>query len=180
MTRNPAQEQSRIVVVVGVDLSNLSAHLLAQTRDLVRTVDEAEIHVVHVVRPEPTLMRLARPLDAPDAGVVSAVDRAQRVVAQLCASLVGNPGTRVIVHTPVGDPVELLARIAYSVGAQVLVVEAHDRNERAQHGLSHLFHRSMVDRITAIAPCTVLTIRTPAIPVDDVREEREEAAVSVR
>jgi hypothetical protein len=52
------QHPSRIVIVVGVDLSNVSEHLLEQTRTLIRPVDEAEVHVVRVVRPEPPLLRL--------------------------------------------------------------------------------------------------------------------------
>jgi hypothetical protein len=62
------------------------------------------------------------------------------------------------VHTPIGDAAEELTRIAAEVGADMVVVEAHE------HGASkprRVFHRSMLARITTTAPCTVLTIRRP-------------------
>src|SRR5258708_4756014 len=43
----------RTVVVTGVDLSDVSEHLLAKVRDLVRSPQDAELHVVHVVHREP-------------------------------------------------------------------------------------------------------------------------------
>ncbi len=53
---------SRIVLVVGVDLSDVSEHLLAQARALIGPVDEAETHVVHVVHPDSFTKRLAHPI----------------------------------------------------------------------------------------------------------------------
>ena len=46
------EERRRIVLVVGLDLSDVSEHLLLTARNLVRSVDEAELHLVHVVHPE--------------------------------------------------------------------------------------------------------------------------------
>ena len=48
----------------------MSATLLSQTRALIGPVDEAEVHVVHVVAPEPPFLRIVRPRDAKDAGAV--------------------------------------------------------------------------------------------------------------
>jgi hypothetical protein len=39
-----SEQPSRIVLVVGVDMSNVSEHLLTQTRALIGPVDEAEVH----------------------------------------------------------------------------------------------------------------------------------------
>ena len=165
MTFAAAREPSRIVVVVGIDLTNVSAHLLDQTAALVRTVDEAEIHVVHVVKPESPVFRVVRPADDKDAGAVYRVEHAQDVVERLCASLRQTPHARVVMHTPVGDPAVQLARIAEEVEADVLVVEAH-----AQHGNAGVFHRSLVNHLPGIAPCTVLTIRPrPTIRARDDR-----------
>ena len=152
------QHPSRIVIVVGVDLSNVSEHLLEQTRTLIRPVDEAEVHVVRVVRPEPPLLRLVRPKEEPHAGVVHQVENAQWALERLSASLVHNPRTRVTVHTPIGDPPVELARIAAEVGADLIIIEAHERNGREPH---RVFHRSVADVIASTAPCTVLTLRTP-------------------
>ena len=66
MSEQPSSEPTRIVLVVGVDLSDVSEHLrLTKARDLVRTVDIAELHVVHVVRPEPLRERLSEPVLSP-------------------------------------------------------------------------------------------------------------------
>jgi nucleotide-binding universal stress UspA family protein len=152
------QQPSRIVIVVGVDLSNVSEHLLEQTRSLIRPVDEAEVHVVRVVRPEPPLLRLVRPKEERNAGVVHQVENAQWALERLSASLVHNPRTRVIMHTPIGSPPVELARIAAKVGADLIVIEAHEHDGREPH---RVFHRSVADVIASTAPCTVLTLRTP-------------------
>jgi nucleotide-binding universal stress UspA family protein len=153
-----SQQPSRIVLVVGVDMSNVSEHLLTQTRALIRPVEEAEVHVVHVVSPEPPLLRLVRPKDAKDAGAVYEVEHAQLALERLSNALVHNPRTRVIMHTPVGSAAAQLTRIAAQVGADILVVEAHEHDGREP---LRMFHRSVVDHIGSTAPCTVLTIRKP-------------------
>src|SRR5580704_19776554 len=79
------QKPSHIRIVVGVDLSDVSEHLLEQTRSLIRPVDEAEVHVVRVVRREPPLLRLVRPKEERDAGVVHQVASAQRALERLSA-----------------------------------------------------------------------------------------------
>src|SRR4029077_517341 len=55
------EPRTRLVLVVGVDLSEVSPHLLATARSLVRSVDEAEMHVVHVVHSESVVQRLSEP-----------------------------------------------------------------------------------------------------------------------
>jgi hypothetical protein len=173
MSSTAAKEMSRIVVVVGVDLTDVSAHLLDQTAALVRAVDEAEIHVVHVVKREPPYLRVARPGEAKNAGAVYRIELAQEVVALLCASLRRTSHTRVIMHTPVGDPATQLALIADDVAADILVVEAHEHHG---HGPARVFHRSMVDRIAGVAPCTVLAIRKR--PTTDARAATPSASTS--
>jgi nucleotide-binding universal stress UspA family protein len=150
-------EPSRIVLVVGVDMSDVSEHLLAQTRDLIRPMAEAEVHVVHVVRPEPLPQRLVRPRNEEDVGARYQVEYAKWALERLSEALSQHPGTRVIVHTPVGGAAEELTRIAAQVNADVLIVEAHDPHT----GVSSIFHRSTLSRIARTAPCTVVTIRKP-------------------
>ena len=152
------QRPSRIVIVVGVDLSDISEHLLEQTRSLIRTVDEAEVHVVRVVRPEPPILRLVRPKEERDAGVVHEIASAQSALEHLSGSLLLIPRTRVIMHTPVGSPAVELTRIAATVGAHLIVIEAHEHDGREPY---RMFHRSVVDLIASTAPCSVLTLRKP-------------------
>jgi nucleotide-binding universal stress UspA family protein len=151
-------QPSRIVVLVGVDMSDVSEHLLTQTRAIIRPVEEAEIHVVHVVSPEPPFLRLVRPSDEKDAGSVYEVERAQAALEGLVGSLGDDPKTRVFLHTPVGAAVNELTRIASEVGADILVIEAHEHDSRDP---LRMFRRSVVDHIASTAPCTVLTIRRP-------------------
>jgi nucleotide-binding universal stress UspA family protein len=153
-----SEQPSRIVVVVGVDMSNVSEHLLSQTRALIAPVDEAEVHVVHVVSPEPSFLRVVRPRDEKDAGAAHEIVRAQTVLERLSKSLARDPRTRVFVHTPVGAAVDELRRIATEVGADILVIEAHEHDGDDP---LRVFRRSTVDHIASTAPCAVLTIRQP-------------------
>ena len=176
MTAHPqGQRPSRIVIVVGVDLSTISEHLLEQTRSLIRPVDEAEVHVVRVVRPELTLLRLGRPRGEMDAGVVHQVESAQSALERLSDSLVQSPRTRVIVHTPVGSPPVELTRIATRVDADLIVIEAHEHDGREPY---RMFRRSVVDLIASTAPCSVLTIRKPRRLAEEAASLPAQASVS--
>jgi nucleotide-binding universal stress UspA family protein len=145
--------QTRRVLVVGVDLTEVSEHLLAYARDLVRWVDKAELHVVHVVRPEPLSERLNDPIGAE--GVVTSALRkaAEWQLEELCRKIVGKSTASWHVHVHVGHAAELLIKIASDVGADFIVVEAH--------GPNRIFHRSVVAQIARDAPCSVLTVRAP-------------------
>lgn len=149
---NPAR--SRIVLVVGVDLSDISEHLLETTRNLTRSVDHAELHVVHVVHPESLSKRLVEPTGAAALEEQCRAEDAKWELARLCDSTVLGSRATCTIHTPVGHTAEELARVARDVGADVIVVEAHDGVRRR-----HLFQRGVVARIAATAPCSVLTVR---------------------
>jgi nucleotide-binding universal stress UspA family protein len=146
---------SHIMVVVGVDLSDVSEHLLAQTRDLVRSVDDAELHVVHVVRPESLRERLTEPMGSEGNSTRALADSAKWELEQLCESVVQGSGARWIVHTPVGRTADEITRVARDVGADIIVLEARE------HDRPRPFHRSVVARIVRTAGCSVLTIRDP-------------------
>jgi|SRR5580693_6344844 nucleotide-binding universal stress UspA family protein len=152
------QKPSHIRLVVGVDLSDVSEHLLEQTRSLIRPVDEAEVHLVHVVHPDPLREQIERPIHSPDIGARSHIEYAKWELQRLCGALALGPRTRVHVNTPVGDAAEELTRIATEVGADMVVVEAHEHDASEPR---RAFHRSVVARIASTAPCTVLTIRRP-------------------
>jgi nucleotide-binding universal stress UspA family protein len=144
-------------LVVGVDLSEVGEHLLTTARNLVRSADEAELHVVHVVRSESFVQRIEEPSDS-----VGTVDRSQAEAAHwqlehMCDAMAQRSSTRVVVHTPVGRPAEELVRIAREVGADVLVVEAHDPSKPRR-----LLRRSVVARVARTAPCSVLMVRPNA------------------
>jgi nucleotide-binding universal stress UspA family protein len=149
---------SHIVVVVGVDLSDVSEHLLQTTRDLVRPVDEPELHIVHVVRREPLPSRLAVPLQSMHVAERANLESANWELERLCRSILGEGRGRVTVHTPVGNAADELIAVATEVQANVIVIEAHERP-----GRRHLLGRSVVARIAARAPCSVLALRRAAV-----------------
>jgi nucleotide-binding universal stress UspA family protein len=156
MNQQAQPEPSRIVLVVGVDLTEVSEHLLRHVRDLVRSIDQTELHVVHVVPPEPL-----RPWVPESSGSLGSIELVQARTAywQLCRmwdSIAPGSTAHFIVHTPVGRPADELTRVARSVGADIIVLEAHDHTGRRR-----LFHRSLLARVTQTAPCSVLAIRDP-------------------
>jgi nucleotide-binding universal stress UspA family protein len=155
MGEEAKRTSGRAVVVVGVDLSDVTEHLLASAQDLVRTVDEAEFHIVHVVHPESLRERLTEPMRSPThVAERSQVESARWQLQGMCAAILHRPGTTWFVHTPVGDAAAQIAELAHSVHADVIVIEAHDHPSRAR-----LFHRSAVVRIFQDAPCSVVAIR---------------------
>jgi nucleotide-binding universal stress UspA family protein len=162
------QARIRVVLVVGVDLGEVSEQLLRTAQNLLHSADEAELHVVHVVRPESLIQRIEEP-----PGSVGTVDRSQAEAAHwqlehMCDAMAHRSSTRVVVHTPVGRPAEELVRIAKDVGADVLVVEAHDPSKPRR-----VLHRSVVARVARTAPCSVLMVRPNARAVQALRAESE-------
>jgi nucleotide-binding universal stress UspA family protein len=158
MNQNTEQPSNEIVLVVGLDLTAGSERLLAKARDLVASAGDAELHVVHVVRPEPLRERLGEPIHSGDGPETNALKEAARFELEgLCRRVVENSPVRWTVHVRVGRAADELARVAKEVEADFVVVEAHDRAP-----VQRLFHRSVVARVARRAPCSVLTIRHPA------------------
>jgi nucleotide-binding universal stress UspA family protein len=157
--------QTRRVLVVGVDLTEVSEHLLTYARDVVKWVDEAELHVVHVVRPEPFSEKLNDPIG--NEGIVTMALRksAEWELEQLCRRIVGKSLAKWHVHVRVGHAADVLMKVAAEVDADFIVVEAH--------GPDRIFHRSVVAQIARDAPCSVLTVRAPrsAEPAEAIATE---------
>ncbi len=154
MSEEANLELSHITLVVGIDLSDVSEHLLAKARDLVRSVDDAELHVVHVVQPESLRVRLTEPLQSDGIVTQATTKSAQFELERLCRTIVSGSNARWVIHTPVGRAADELTRVAREVGADLIVVEPHDRSR-----WERVFHRSVVARIARLAPCSVLTVR---------------------
>jgi nucleotide-binding universal stress UspA family protein len=153
VTEGAVSQGVDVVLVVGVDLSDVSEHLLATVRDLARTSGKAQMHVVHVVPPEPLARRLAE--RALSLGLERArVESAQWELERLCGAIVSGFGVRCVIHIPIGDVAEELTRVARETHADALVVEAHGRHSR-------VLGKSVVVRIAKNAPCSVLTVRQP-------------------
>lgn len=146
---------NRFVVVVGVDLSDVSEHLLMTARDFVRVSRNAEIHIIHVIAPTviPALAFDATPMG--DYGDDHRVRLAREKLDRLCARVADGISARVVVHVAIGRPTDEIANLAEAVGANVIVIESHTR-----HGLARVFHRSVAATLAERAPCSVLTVRS--------------------
>jgi nucleotide-binding universal stress UspA family protein len=143
-----------MVVVVGLDLSDVSEHVLARARDLLRSIDDAELHVVHVIQPPSLGHMLVQPVRATGNGTSDNTESARRQLQGFCDTVVPRSKAQVVLHTPVGRPADELTRIARETAADIIVVEVHDHTRR-------VFHHSVVARIARSAPCSVLAIRDP-------------------
>jgi nucleotide-binding universal stress UspA family protein len=146
---------NRIVLIVGIDLDDTSEHLLRTVKELTRGAAEAEVHIVHVVPAETLGERISEPLMS-----LGNAERERRRVARwqierLCQAIEPGPTVHVVMHTPAGDPVAELGRLASRLGAGAIVIEAHE----ARVGASRLFHRSVAAGLAQSAPCSVLTVR---------------------
>jgi nucleotide-binding universal stress UspA family protein len=146
--------RSHMIVVVGVDLSDVSEHVLARACDLLRSIDDAELHVVHVVQPHPLRQLLLEPMRPAGAGTHPDSESARRRLQAICDSVVSRTQARVFLHTPVGRPADELTRIARETAADIIVVEVHEHTRR-------VFHHAVVARIARTAPCSLLAIRDP-------------------
>ena len=150
-----SQGNDGVVLVVGVDLTDVSEHLLASARDLARTSGSTLMHVVHVVTPEPAPRLFAAPHHAVGLEEQAHVESAQWELKRLCQAIVAGSGARWVIHTPIGDVADELTRIAREAHAHVLVVESHDPTPG-------ILAQSLLARIARRAPCSVLTLRQRA------------------
>jgi universal stress protein A len=149
------EARSHMVVVVGVDLSDVSKHVLMTARDLVRSIDDAELHVVHVVEPPPFGHFVLESLRPTDLSARADRDLVRRQLEGFCESSLPGSRERVVLHTPVGRPADELSRVARETAADIIVVEVHDHPIR-------VFHHAVVARLARNAPCSVLAIRDRA------------------
>lgn len=145
---------SRAVVVVAVDMTDVSEHLLVTAKNLVRYAADANLHLVHVLPVQPVVPWFEHPLPSSDADDGRRIARARFELGRLCEEIVDRPTMHVEVHTPIGDPTEEIIRVANEVHADAVLLEAHDRS-----GLAGVLHRSVVAAVTKRAPCSVITVR---------------------
>jgi universal stress protein F len=152
MSEESGNDRSRcFVLVVGVDLSDVSEHLLSNARLLLRSREEGELHVVHVVSREPFSQRITHATQSMGASEKAGTEAAQWELNRLCAAIADGTKAKIVTHTPVGDPAQEVIRVAREVAADLVLVETHDDRR--------LFHVSVATQIVHGAPCSVLTLR---------------------
>jgi nucleotide-binding universal stress UspA family protein len=158
--------KSRAVLVVGVDFTDVSEHLVRTARALARTVEEAELHFVHVIAPHMVILAS----DAMNGAMLvenETVNAARGTLERICSLIEDDVSVEIFVHTPVGRTCESLSEIARRLEADLVVVEAHDHSRRSV--LRSVFHRSTAAELARTAPCSVLTVRAR----DSARGESE-------
>ncbi len=154
--------KSRAVLVVGVDFTDVSEHLVRTAWALARTVDEAHLHFVHVV-PPPMAIVAGEALNAAIFVENETVNAARNTLERMCNLLDDDANMQIFVHTPIGRTCESLSEIARRLEADLVVVEAHDHSHRS--ALRWVFHRSTAAELVRTAPCSVLTVRARPLPL---------------
>jgi nucleotide-binding universal stress UspA family protein len=150
------EERTGIVLVLGLDLSDVSEHLVITARKLVASIDEVDYHLVHVVHEAPFAMFLPEQVTPSDTFQRMHLESARGELERLRDIALKGSGARGFIHTPIGSPADELAALAVSVNADLIVVEGH------HPGALRGFHRSTIARIAKLAPCSVLAVKPRA------------------
>ncbi|MCM3881979.1 MAG: universal stress protein [Vicinamibacterales bacterium] len=153
-------------ILVATDFSDASESALVYGRTLARTFN-ARLHVVHVV--DNALMFAA--LDGYTADIATVLsemadDAEKRILTSLTEDDWREPKTVTDILT--GTPADEIARYAKKANIDLIVMGCHG------HGfISALLMGRVAEKVVRIAPCPVLTVRTPErdfVKPDTVRE----------
>ncbi len=155
-----APSAGTMVLVVGVDFSPMSEHLLRTARDLVRVAPHAELHVVHVVPVQILATGIMDAIPHPGPVLEDAIERALKKLETLTSAIQQDLNGVLIPHVRVGSAADEIPRLAAEVSADLIVVEAHGRT-----GIRRMLHRSVAAQLARNAPCSVLTVRDKHAPV---------------
>jgi nucleotide-binding universal stress UspA family protein len=142
-------------VLVATDFSEPSAAALDYCREVARTYG-ATLHVLHVVED----LRWRYATDMAPAALVGVQEDVEASAASRLNALVTDEDRRQLrAHTVALTaivPSEAIVQYAKTEGVDVIVMGTHGRN-----GLAHLFMGSVAERVVRLAPCPVLTVRSP-------------------
>ena len=154
-----------LVIVVGIDFSDLGDRAFRQAYELAAAAPASEIHAVFVM---PTVA--VNPLTGYDTGEKSSPARFEEGVTQLTKhvnSLLFNlgglhqAGMRVYSHFRVDTPLFGITQLAAEVQASLIVLGTHGR-----HGIARWLLGSVVEGVLRHAPCAVLVIPPEPKPTD--------------
>jgi nucleotide-binding universal stress UspA family protein len=111
----------------------------------------ADLHLMHVVVPIPTLISLdpALPISAS-----SDMLRLEQAASQMKKLFEGGNYARFKRHCTLGDPGLEIANMAENIGADLIVMPSH-----ARPGLTRLFLGSVAERVLHLSQCPVLVLR---------------------
>ncbi|MCW5806851.1 MAG: universal stress protein [Deltaproteobacteria bacterium] len=138
-------------ILAATDFSEYGDRALEYAIDLAAALD-AKLHVVHAVTLQ--TVEIAELAVAYDALNVDALREKAQIALE---ARLGRARERVTfgpVLVEVGDPRDLIDRIAGEIGADLIVMGTHGRR-----GLRHLLLGSVAESVVRTAPCPVLTVR---------------------
>lgn len=145
--------------VVGYDLSETSDLALRQAVAFATLIPGATIHVAWVAQPSDLAAAGIEGEDTPTA----LSNRVKSVLSSYAAQGVRPLDPNVKLHVRWGAPAESLAKLAFSVEADLIIVGTHGR-----HGVRRMVLGSVAEEVVRSAPCPVLVSRPRAI--DEVPE----------
>ena len=149
----------RLVIVVGLDYSELSDAALARAFELAAREEAADVHVISVlpaVHSDPSYLPKATLLDGEIAScrLKDYVEAKLRNFSSVHEGRSGRVPGRVVSHVRFDAPASGIAQLASDLDADLVVVGTHGRQ-----GLARLMLGSVAEGVLRLAPCPVLIMR---------------------
>jgi universal stress protein A len=141
-------------ILVPVDFSETSKRALEYAYQYVQRFD-AKLDVLHVWRPAEYAGDEMVVLTRSEPELTLSTYLRNHADQQLTAFLAGVPHSKQMLES--GEPAHVIARVAGEGGYDLIIMGTHGRT-----GLSHLMVGSVAEKVVRLAPCPVLTFRTPA------------------
>ena len=154
------------VILVAVDLSPVSEAVM-ETATKVASVRGTELHLVHVLRPQP-------PEVVATLHFSTVVEQTKEQLDRLTHDLPSSV-ERVIVHVRAGEAEVEIAQLASDIGADLIVVGTH-----GYKGIDRLLLGSVAESLVRNAPCPVLTYRPKSVRLWERIEPPCEDCLAVR
>jgi nucleotide-binding universal stress UspA family protein len=136
-------------IIVPFDFSEPSTRAVDMAIELAG--QSAELHVIHVIVPTPTLISLDPGIPTLLSNDMERVDEAANHMEKLFA---GGKYSGLKQHCLIGDPGSEIVNLAKRVQADLIVIPSHGRT-----GLKRLFLGSVAERVLRLAECPVLVLR---------------------
>jgi len=141
-------------ILVPVDFSETSKQALEYAYFLANRFD-AKLEVLHVWRPSEYAGDEMVVLTRSEPELTLSTFLRNHADQQLSAFLEGVPHSNRMLES--GEPAQVIAKVAGEGKYDLVVMGTHGRT-----GLSHMMMGSVAEKVVRLAPCPVLTYRTPA------------------
>ncbi len=145
-----------LVILVGIDFSELSQEALAVARNLAERWSPAVVHALHVV----PYVDIDSPL--PALKVQPASDGLERLTAYLAERGLSDA---VVARAEAGPASTVLLAVATAIHADVIVVGTHGRK-----GIARFVMGSVAEAVMRAAPCSVLVVRERQLGPEELIE----------